>query len=235
MNVKDIQHKLKDMSNPEVAKNARNLFLSNLPDDKQNNDRFMGVTVANIRNIAFNVKDASLTDLRTMLNSEWHEERMLALLIMAKRFGKADIEEQKNIFDLYIKHTHKINCWDLVDISAAPIMGAWLNPRNRSILYQLADSGSVWEKRIAIVSTYYFIKGAHYSETFKLCELLFNEKEQLIHKACGWMLREVGKQDLRELVTFLKRCNGRIPKLILLTATEDLDEQLKNGILAGTN
>lgn len=233
MNVKEIRLKLKNLSNPEVAKNSRDLFLPDLPEDKQANDQFMGVTVANIRNLAFQEKNADLSDIRTMLNSEWHEERMLALLIMAKRFGKSNIEEQKEIFDLYIKHTHRINSWDLVDISAAPIMGAWLNPRNRSVLYQLADSGSVWEKRIAIVSTYYFIKGSHYSETFKLCELLFNEEEELIHKACGWMLREVGKQDLRELVTFLKRCKGRVPQLVLQTATEDLTEHLKNNILSG--
>ncbi len=233
MSIEEIQHKLKNLSNPETAKNARNLFLSNLADIKQDDDQFLGVSVADVRNIALHQNNADLADLKTMLNSEWHEERMLALLIMAKRFKKSDIEEQKEMFDLYLKHTHRINSWVLVDISAAPIVGRWLNPRNRSILYQLADTGSIWEKRIAIVSTYYFIKQEHYSETLKLCELLFDEEEELIHKACGRMLREVGKQDLRELITFLKRCHGRIPNIMLHTTIEGFSQQLKSSVLAG--
>ena len=166
------------------------------------------------------------------MRSEWHEERLLALLILVRRFERGDEAAQRAIYDLYLSETRWINNWDLVDVSAYKIVGAWLLRRSRAPLKKLAASHSLWERRIAIVSTFAFIRSGHLEETFSISKKLLGDPEDLIHKACGWMLRECGKRDERELVRFLNAHRRSMPRTMLRYAIEKFPEKRRQEFLA---
>ena len=183
-------------------------------------DRFMGVTVPNIRKVAKSNKDVSMDMLEKLLQSEWHELRMCAVLLLVEKFKK----QEEEVLEVYLSNTERINNWDLVDLSAPQIVGGYLlNKSDRSLLYRLAKSESLWERRIAIVSTLTFIRNGQFGDTVTISEMLLKDSHVLIHKATGWMLREMGKRDLALLREFLSKHSGTMSRTTLRYAIEKMD------------
>ncbi len=191
-------------------------------------DKFLGITVPNIRLVAKRYKDATMEIVGRLLQSEWHECRMCALLILVERFKKAKGEEQKQIFDFYLSHTQHINNWDLVDLSAPQIVGGYLTGKPHDILYTLAQSPTLWEQRIAIVSTLTFIRNNEFTDTIRIAEHFMSQSgkmHDLMQKATGWMLREMGKRDKSILVGFLEKHAATMPRTMLRYAIEKFSEE----------
>ena len=196
-------------------------------------DIFLGVTVPKIRRVAKKYKDVSLDEIRTLLRSLIHEERLTALLILVENFRKADETEKTEIFNLYLKNTKYINNWDLVDLSASRIVGEFLKDKPVDILYTLAKSKSLWERRIAIISTFQFIWEGRFAETLKISKILLTDRHDLIHKAVGWMLREVGKRSFKTEEEFLKKHYKKMPRTMLRYSIEKFPEKLRLRYLTG--
>lgn len=197
-------------------------------------DVFLGVTVPKIRLVSKKFSNLSLVDLRRLIRSKIHEERLLALLILVSKFQKAGGKERRKIFDFYLSHTVFVNNWDLVDLSAEHIIGAYLDGKEKSILVRLARSKNIWERRIAMLSTFHYIKQGDPIETFKIAEILINDKHDLIQKGVGWMLREVGKKCSQSAEEeFLKKHYKRMPRVMLRYAIERFDEGLRKRYLMG--
>jgi 3-methyladenine DNA glycosylase AlkD len=197
-------------------------------------DIFLGLTVPQSRSIAIKFKDLSIESIEKLLQSKYHEERLIALLLLVHKFKKGSREEQKEIFDFYLAHTKYINNWDLVDLSAHKIVGVWLlqfvivknvETKQSLILNKLAKSNNMWERRIAVISTFSFIQKGQYDISLRIAEILLHDREDLIQKAVGWMLREIGKccsQDLEE--QFLKKHYKTMPRTMLRYAIERFPE-----------
>ena len=189
-------------------------------------DRFLGITVPEVRKVAKKYKNLTLKDLEKLLKNEFHECRLCALMIL--RFQYEISENKKELIDFYLKNTCYINNWDLVDLSCEYILGNWLLDKDRKILYQLAKSKDLWERRIAIVSTFEFIRHNQFADTLKLSEILINDNHDLIQKAVGWMLKEVGKRDKKVLIDFLDKHHQKMPRAMFRYAIEKLDKEEKN-------
>ena len=196
-------------------------------------DIFWGINVPDQRKIAKEFSDVSFNDLQDIVIDPVHECRLTALLILTYKYSKVikigDKEnvEKKRIFDFYVKNLKYVNNWDLVDVTAPRIVGAYLYDKDRALLYKLVESKNLWEKRVSIISTLYFIKQGDFSDTLKLAEILLNDKHDLIHKAVGWMLREVGKKDEIVLHRFLKKHSGTMPRTALRYSIERLPEDFR--------
>lgn len=188
-------------------------------------DIFYGITVPISRKIALKYKDISLNEIQKLLKSKVHEIRLISLFILIYKYKNSSLEGKKNLVDFYLKNTKYINNWDLVDSSASYILGDYLSDKkDKKILYKLANSGDLWQERIAIISTSAFIRNGNFEDTLKICKILINHKHDLIHKACGWMLREVGKKDEKELKNFLDRNISKMPRTMLRYAIEKFSE-----------
>lgn len=199
-------------------------------------DIFIGVTVPDIRKIANEYyKTISLEEIKELLYSKYHEERLLALIILTYKMKKAKEDEQEKIVNLYVNNTQYINGWDLVDLSAHYILGKYLleHEDKKDILYKFANSNDLWKQRISIVSTWMFIREGKYEDTFKIAEILLNNKQDLIHKAVGWMLREVGKKDFDVEYNFLVKHYKEMPRTMLRYSIERFDEDLRQDFLKG--
>lgn len=183
-------------------------------------DVFLGIVVPLTRNIAKANKMTPLPELQLLIESEYHEARLAALLIVAERFKKAIPSEQTVLYNFYLRNTAHINNWDLVDVTCAHVVGSFLLDKDRSILYSLAKSNLLWEQRIAMVSTITFIRNKQYDDTLALAEIFLTHKHDLMHKAMGWMLREVGKRDKATLLGFLNRYASVMPRTSLRYAIE---------------
>ena len=187
-------------------------------------DKFLGITVPHIRLVAKQYGHAPLEVVNRLLDSEWHECRMCALLMLVMKYKKATEEEKQAIFDLYLSRTERINNWDLVDLSAPGIVGEHLYPcTDRSILYRLAESPLLWNRRIAMVSTLTFIRRGDFNDTFALADKLVTSRHDLMQKAVGWMLREMGKRDIALLRIFLDKHAATMPRTMLRYAIEKMD------------
>lgn len=167
-----------------------------------------------------------------LLQSKWHEARILALMILVRKYERGDEATRDEIYRGYLRNTDRINNWDLVDVSAHAIVGAYLRERDRAPLYTLAKSESLWERRIAIISTQYFIRENDFDDTLRIAGMLLDDRHDLIHKACGWMLREVGKRDQPMLERFLRKHAGGMPRTMLRYAIERFPESLRARYLA---
>lgn len=189
------------------------------------NDLFLGVRTPQIRKLAREFHALPLPEVAKLMRSRVHEERSLAHAILRLRFEKGSAAQQKTVFDFYIRHRRAIRAWDGVDDSAPYIVGPYLLERNKKLLYRLARSSSLWDRRIAIVSTWWFIRAGQCDDTLALAALLLRDKEDLIHKATGWMLREVGKRDLKALKRFLKTHGPRMPRTTLRYAIERFGQE----------
>ncbi len=222
-----LKNDLKKLANPEKKKVLQSFFKTG-PGEYAEGDIFLGVTVPKSRSISLKYKDLSLPNTKQLLYSKIHEERLVAILILVYQFETGDEKTKKDIFNFYLKHTKQINNWDLVDLSADKIVGAYLyqTKQETSTLLKLAHSKNLWERRIAILSTFHFIKQNQPKETLKIAEILLNDKHDLIHKAVGWMLREVGKRCSQvEEEKFLKKHLKQIPRTTLRYAIERFPEE----------
>ena len=207
-------------------------FMKTGPGQYAEGDLFLGVRVPAIRKIAREFRSMSLADLKTLLASKWHEERLLALVILAHQFARGSDAERSAIYRLYLASTDRINNWDLVDVSAPLIVGAHLFDRDRAILHRLAKSRSLWERRIAIVATQHFIRARQFGDTLAIAEQLLSDEHDLIHKATGWMLREVGKRDRGALEQFLAKHAHAMPRTMLRYAIELFPQSVRRRYLA---
>lgn len=183
-------------------------------------DKFLGIVVPNTRLVAKRHKDKPFEVMAELLQSEWHECRLCALLMLVERFKKSDEKDKKHIFDFYLANTSRINNWDLVDLSAPNIVGEYLKDKPRDILYRLADSSLLWDQRIAVLSTYTLIRNREFMDILALSERLLHHQHDLMQKAVGWMLREMGKRDKDLLVQFLEKYCKVMPRTMLRYAIE---------------
>jgi len=226
---KKLDLKIKEKANPSKAKDLQRFFKTGKGHYGEG-DVFLGIIVPEQRKIAVEFKDISLEEIENLLNSEIHEKRLIALLILIEQLKKAGKEKdeklKEEIFKLYLKkaHENKVNNWDLVDLSAPRIVGNYLLDKKRDILYELTK-GNLWEKRISVISTFAFIKNSEFNDSLKIAEILLNDKHDLMHKAVGWMLREIGKKDIRVLEEFLKKHYKNMPRTMLRYAIEKFDEK----------
>jgi 3-methyladenine DNA glycosylase AlkD len=190
-------------------------------------DKFIGIMIPHCREIALKHKDLEFKDISKLLNSKIHEERQIAVLILVHNYKIGNTDIKNSIFKFYLQNSKKINNWDLVDLSAHKIVGANLIGRDKSILYRLANSKNIWERRISIISTLFFIKKNMYGETLAISKILLEDKEDLIQKAVGWMLREVGKREVEVLERFLKENYKSMPRTMLRYSIEKLSIERK--------
>jgi 3-methyladenine DNA glycosylase AlkD len=195
-------------------------------------DVFIGVTVPNIRKVARTFSDLKTNDILKLLHSKIHEERLLALLIWVIQYEKSEERLKRKIFDLYLKNTRWVNNWDLVDLSAPKIAGAYLLGRPRDILYKLARAKMLWERRIAVIATFAFIREGQFRDTLAISKILLKDKEDLMHKACGWMLRETGKQQETVLIGFLEKYCRVMPRTMLRYSIERLKDNVRRKFMA---
>ncbi len=233
MNLAELRQNLRQTASAAQAAIARRFFKTG-PGEYGEGDRFLGLKVPQIRAELPHTDALSDADVLELLHSEWHEERLLALLMLVRRFNRAkkDAAAQQRIVTLYLTNTKWINNWDLVDSSAPHILGAWLLQRDRSVLETLAVSTSLWEQRIAILATQAFIRSGDFADTLRLSALFLTHPHDLMHKACGWMLREVGKRDLKPLLQFLDAHAAKMPRNMLRYALEKLPNETRKACMA---
>ena len=216
-----LKKELKIKASSKKAKILQGFFKTG-PGEYGEGDVFLGLVSSDIKEIAKKYNKLNTKGILKLLHSKIHEERVAALRIMIDKFQKG---EQEKIYNLYLKNTKYINNWDLVDLSAHKIVGEYLLNKPKSILHKLAKSKNIWERRISIISTFTFIRNNEFSETLKIARLLLKDKHDLIHKAVGWMLREVGKRDLNIEEEFLKKYYKKMPRTMLRYAIERFPEK----------
>lgn len=220
--IKDLQK----LANPERAKILAGFFKTG-PGEYGEGDVFLGIRVPDTRKIAKKYAGMDLAHVNELLQSKIHEHRLAALLILVEKYQNGDRREKERIFRFYLANTAYVNNWDLVDLSADKIIGAYLLDRDKTTLYRLARSSHLWERRIAIVATFAFIKKGRFQETFRIAQLLLNDPHDLIHKAVGWMLREVGKRNQKAEEEFLQKLYTKMPRTMLRYAIERFDKEKK--------
>lgn len=225
-----ILDELLSMANPEKAVFLQRFFKTG-PGQYAEGDVFLGLVVPLTRSIAKANKQTPLAELQRLIESPFHEARLCALLILVEQFKKASPEERKERYDFYLANTSRINNWDLVDLTCPHVVGAYLADKDRSPLYALARSGHLWKERIAIVSTIAFIRHGEYQDTLALADYFLTHPHDLIHKAVGWMLREVGKKDRETLTAFLESRAVRLPRTALRYAIEHYPENQRQYFL----
>ncbi len=238
MNAEDLKRELRSLADFEKA-NLLQRFFKTGKGQYGEGDVFFGIIVPNTRKVAKKYTALSLSEIKKILYSKVHEERLCALLILVEKFAMANLSQREKIFNFYIKNAKQANNWDLVDLSAPKIVGEYLLNKDpeksadigASILYKFAVSKNLWEKRIAILSTFMFIKNGKYEDSLKIAEILMNDKHDLIHKAVGWMLREVGKKSLKDEEKFLKKHYKKMPRTMLRYAIEKFPEEKRKRYL----
>ncbi len=226
MRAGDVERRLKALADPARAAALQRFFKTG-PGEYGEGDRFIGLTMPQARQLTKEYAELPLDEVEKLLESPWHEARTLAVVIMANRYGKADARQRAAICRLYLRRTDRINNWDLVDISAPHVVGEHLATRSRASLRRLARSKLLWDRRVAIIATAAFIRRNEFADTLEIARMLFGDEHDLIHKAVGWMLREVGKRDERTLRAFLDRHAGEMPRTALRYSLERLSPALR--------
>lgn len=232
MTALELQKYLRAKANPEHAMNLQRFFKTG-PGDYGEGDIFLGIKIPNLRQAIKKFKDISFDDILIVLSSKYHEERMLALFLLVEKYKKANDKDKKTIVNIYLKNTKYINNWDLVDLSAHHILGAYLFDKEKDILFKFAKSNNLWKKRIAIITTFYFLRRGEFGPTFQIAEILMNDKHDLIHKGVGWMLREVGNRDIGAEEEFLLCFYKQMPRTMLRYAIEKFPEEKRQAYLKG--
>lgn len=228
--LKHIRHAIRNERNTEKALLLQRFFKTGKGEYAEG-DRFLGLTVPQSRRIVREFRDASFADVTALLESPFHEERFIALQLLVGQFVHGDALMKKKIVTHYLRSTRFINNWDLVDSSAPHILGTYLCDHPRDILYTFVRSRDLWKRRIAIVSTFTFIRRGEYDDTLALAEFLVHDPHDLMHKATGWMLREVGKRDRLRLMKFLDQHASTMPRTMLRYAIEHFDPVLRKHYL----
>ena len=232
MSLKSLRAILKKQANPEQAKVYLRFFKTGKGEYGES-DEFLGIKVPVSRKIAKQFKDLSLSEIQELLYSKMHEERLIALFILTEQYSKGDEEKKKVIYDFYLKNLKRVNNWDLVDLSAEKIIGAYLLEKDKQILFKFTRSKNLWKRRIAIMSTFHFIKNGLYDTTFEIADVLLKDEHDLIHKAVGWMLREIGNRDVKIEEAFLKKQYKNMPRTMLRYAIEKFPEKKRQSYLKG--
>ncbi len=232
MSLKALQKSLQGLADPEIAAHSMGFFKTGKGEYGEG-DRFLGIRVPVLRQLAKKYRDIDLSAIKKLLQSSFHEERLCALIILVQKFSKGTEEERAAIYNLYLGSIEKINNWDLVDSSAHYIVGVYLENRNRDILYKMAGSENLWERRIAVMSTFHLIKKNIFKDTLNISEALLKDNEDLIHKAVGWMLREIGKRDISAEKNFLDKHYKDMPRTMLRYAIEKFEEKERQKYLKG--
>ncbi|HUN53757.1 MAG TPA: DNA alkylation repair protein [Smithella sp.] len=233
MNVEKITKHLRKMGNKEDARFLQGFFKTGAGQYGEG-DIFLGIRVPALRMLAKDYHNLPSEKILLLLRSPFHEERLFALILFVNIFARGDETIQKKIYDLYLANTLYINNWDLVDLSAPNIVGAFLMEKNKKPLYKLTKSKSLWERRIAVLATFYFIKNNRFEDSIRIAGILLHDKEDLIHKAVGWMLREAGKRDIELLELFLKEHCRVMPRTMLRYAIEKFPPARRKMFLDGT-
>lgn len=224
---------LRAVARPDKVSIYQNFFKTG-PGQYGEGDRFLGVTVPDSRRVVRTFRALSMTEVDKLLRSPWHEERLVALLILVAQFEKGSESQRRAIFDYYLANARRVNNWDLVDTSTPQIVGGWLHAQGKgwALLHKLARSENLWERRIAMLTTFTFIRQGDSTPALEIAELLLNDEHDLIHKAAGWMLRESGKRDVVVLEQFLDRHATRMPRTILRYAIEKFPESRRQRYLS---
>ena len=230
--VPNLQNELRRLSNKEIAEHSQRFFKTGKGQYGEG-DRFLGIRVPVLRKIAKKYRGISVDECYQLLKSQFHEERLLALLILVAIFDKTNNEGRKTIYILYLDNTRFINNWDLVDCSAEHIVGTYLRGADKQPIYNLANSGILWERRISIMSTFHFIKYNEFIDSLRISEILLHDKEDLIHKAVGWMLREIGKRDIEVEEEFLRKYYKEMPRTMLRYSIEKFPKAKRKRYLKG--
>jgi len=225
--------KLLEMGDPEIAAHLQGFFKTGKGEYAEG-DIFLGIRVPDLRKCVKEYQEIPMDDTLELLRSPVHEARLLALFILVLQYGSGNDSDKDTIYRSYLLETRHVNNWDLVDSSAEHIIGAHLFNGDRHPIYRLAGSESLWERRIGIMSTFYFIKRGRFSDTLAIAELLLKDREDLIHKATGWMLREIGKRDMPVEEGFLNRFYRKMPRTMLRYAIEKFPEAERQAYLKGT-
>jgi 3-methyladenine DNA glycosylase AlkD len=233
MIAQDLQAQLRSLGNSRDAAFLARFFKTG-PGQYGEGDVFIGVRVPVIRKVAGQFKDLPLPEIECLLHSEIHEDRLAALVILVLQAAKADAKTRKLAYNFYLANTRYINNWDLVDLSAPQLVGVYLTDRSRKSLYRLAKSSWLWDRRISILATFHFIRQDDFGDTLKIAEVLLADQQDLIHKAVGWMLREVGKRDVPALENFLGRHCLSMPRTMLRYAIEKFPEKKRREYLDGS-
>ena len=228
----NIQKELKRLGNKEYAARLRKYFKTGKGEYGEG-DRFLGIQVPVLRKIAKKYRKISIGEVSELIKSQFHEERLFSLLVLVNLFKRANDKDKKKIYTVYLSNTKFINNWDLVDASAGHIVGAYLLTRDKKPIYVLARSKNVWERRISIMSTSYFINYNRFVDTLNIAEMLLGDEEDLIHKAVGWMLREIGKRDFKLEERFLGKYYKSMPRTMLRYAIEKFPEEKRKSYLKG--
>jgi len=231
-NIEEIKKEFRKYINKEKAGFLPKFFKA-VPGGYGEGDKFIGVVVPDQKKVAGKFKNLSLVCIQKLLNENIHEYRLTALFILVAKFAKSNAQEKEQIAKLYLKNYDRINNWDLVDSSAPKILGPYLINRDKSVLYNFAKSNHLWKQRIAIITTQYFIKNNLFEDTFKISEILLNHEHDLIHKAVGWMLREVGNKNPKAEKDFLKKYYKNMPRTMLRYAIEKFTREERTRYLKG--
>ena len=227
-----LKRDLKILTRPDKVEIFKRFFKTG-PGEYGEGDQFLGITVPQVRSVVNKYKNLSLLDIGALLQDPYHEIRLTALLILVAQYRKADLNKRKEIANLYLANTKFINNWDLIDLTAPHIIGPQLRHKGKPILIKLALSKNIWERRIAILATFDYIRIGHFNTVLRICKILVKDKEDLIHKATGWMLREIGKRDLVTEERFLKRYYRTMPRTMLRYAIEKFPEVKRQAYLKG--
>ncbi len=233
MKAGDVQKALAALADPEVEAGARRFFKTG-PGQYGEGDRFRGIKVPVIRGVAGEFRALPFAEAKRLLSSAFHEDRLAALIILIRQFKKGDEPLRERIYRLYIASARWVNNWDLVDTSAPHILGAWLEDKDRAPLYLLARSENLWERRMAMLATQWYIRKGDFEDALRLAALLASSEEDLMHKAVGWMLREVGARDREREEAFLARRYKTMPRTMLRYAIEHFPEARRQAYLKGT-
>jgi 3-methyladenine DNA glycosylase AlkD len=232
MTYQEILDHLHGLADLQTAEHSRHFFKT-AEGEYGFGDRFLGIRVPLIRQTVKKYQTTPLPVAEKLLKSEYHEVRLFALLLLVFRYSRSGAAEQEAIYHLYLSNARYVNNWDLVDSSAPYIVGAFLEGRDRSVLYALSKSDLLWERRIAVMATFYFIKKGQFDDTLRIAGRLLNDKDELIHKAVGWMLREVGKRELAVETAFLKEHYQKMPRTMLRYAIEKFSAEERSNYLQG--
>ena len=230
----EASEEIRELADEEIAKHSLRFFKTD-KGEYGYGDIFLGVRAPKIRLIAKKHIDISISDMKNLIKSKYHEERFLGLIILVNKYSKTKDNKIRNqLYKIYISSFKYINNWDLVDVTCPHVVGKHLLDKDRSILYKWAKSKDLWTKRIAIVSTHFFIRKNDLQDTFKIADILLNDNHDLIHKAVGWMLREAGKRDIKKEEGFLKKHYKTMPRTMLRYSIEKFPEDKRQKYLKGT-
>ena len=228
------REEIRALANKEIARHSLRFFKTD-KGEYGHGALFLGVRAPKIRLIAKKHIDISITDMKTLIQSKYHEERFLGLIILVNKYAKTKDKKNRNqLYKIYVSSFKYINNWNLVDVTCPHVTGKHLIDKDRTILYKWAKSEDLWTKRIAMISTFYFIRKNDLDDTFKIADMLLQDEHDLIHKAVGWMLREAGKRDIKKEETFLKKHYKTMPRTMLRYSIEKFPETKRQKYLKGT-